>query len=110
VRHVFASGTVLGAGRAIVVFGGASAIPPTLTNAVAASMGSLQLGNSGDTVTLKNAGVTVDTATFTSALAQDGVSANRSPDGVDTGTFVLHTTLSAALWTSPGVRVDGSAF
>jgi hypothetical protein len=40
VRHTFPSGSSLGAGRAIVVFAGASAIPAGLTNAVAASTSS----------------------------------------------------------------------
>jgi endonuclease/exonuclease/phosphatase family metal-dependent hydrolase len=111
VHHTFASGTTLAAGAAIVVFGGASGIPAGLTNAVAATTGTLALGNSGDTVTVKNAaGTTVSTTTYTSALSgTDGVSMNRSPDGASGGTFVLHTTLSSAA-ASPGKRVSGSAF
>jgi endonuclease/exonuclease/phosphatase family metal-dependent hydrolase len=111
VRHTFASGTTLAAGGAIVVFGGALGIPAGLSNAVGASTGTLGLGNSGDTVTVKNAaGTTVNTTTYASSLAStDGVSANRSPDGSSGGTFVLHTTLSSAA-SSPGKRVSGSAF
>lgn len=111
VRHTFASGTTLGAGQAIVVFAGASAIPAGLTNAVAASTGQLSLNNSGDTVTLKTgAGSTVDAFTYGSSLASvDGVSMNRSPDASATGTFVLHTSISS-LSASPGTRADGSAF
>ncbi|WNG43035.1 endonuclease [Archangium minus] len=111
VRHTFASGTTLGAGAAIVVFGASSGIPSGVSNAVACSTGTLALGNSGDTVTLKNpAGTTVDTTTYTSSLAgTDGVSMNRSPDATSGGTFVLHTTLSS-LSSSPGKRVSGSAF
>lgn len=110
VRHTFASGTSLAAGKAIVVFGGASAIPAGLTNAVAASTGTLALGNSGDTVTVKNGTTTVDTYTYASGLSgTDGVSMNRSPDASATGSFVLHTTLST-LSTSPGTHVNGSAF
>jgi endonuclease/exonuclease/phosphatase family metal-dependent hydrolase len=111
VRHTFASGTTLPAGGAIVVFGGASGIPSGLTNAVGASTGTLGLGNSGDTVTVKNAaGTTVNTTTYASSLAgTDGVSANRSPDASSGGTFVLHTTLSG-LASSPGKRVSGSVF
>ncbi|XXF76222.1 lamin tail domain-containing protein [Myxococcaceae bacterium GXIMD 01537] len=111
VRHTFASGTTLAAGAAIAVFGGASGIPSGLTNAVAASTGTLALGNSGDTVTVKNsAGTTVSTTTYTSSLAgTDGVSMNRSPDGSSGGSFMLHTTLSSTS-ASPGKRVTGSAF
>jgi hypothetical protein len=90
-RHTFASDTSLGAGRALVIFGGASAIPVGLSYAVAASTGSLNLTNSSETVMVKNsAGTTVDTATFGSTLTgTDSVSANRSPDGSSSGTFVL---------------------
>ncbi len=111
IRHTFAAGTTLAAGRALVVFGGASAIPAGLTNALACSTGTLGLSNSGDTVTLKNAaGVTVDSFTYTSTLASaDGVSMNRSPDGSSTGAFVLHSSLGASS-SSPGVRVSGAAF
>ncbi|MEO7736261.1 MAG: lamin tail domain-containing protein [Kofleriaceae bacterium] len=110
VRHVFASGTSLGAGRAIVVFAGASAIPPGLGNAIASSTGSFVLGNSGDTVKLASPAGLVDSVTYTSALSgTDGVSMNRSPDGSATGTFVLHTTLSSAP-RSAGMRSNGTAF
>jgi endonuclease/exonuclease/phosphatase family metal-dependent hydrolase len=111
VRHTFASGTTLPAGGAIAVFGGALGIPAGLTNAVGASTGTLGLGNSGDTVTVKNAaGTTVNTTTYASSLSStDGVSMNRSPDASSGGTFVLHTTLSG-LASSPGKRVSGSVF
>ncbi|MFB1481202.1 lamin tail domain-containing protein [Corallococcus sp. RDP092CA] len=111
VRHTFASGTTVAAGKAVVVFGGASGIPSGTPGAVAASTGSLNLGNSGDTVTVKNsAGTVVSTATFASSLAgTDGVSANRSPDGSSTASFVLHTGVSS-LSSSPGKRASGAAF
>jgi hypothetical protein len=112
-RHTFASGTTLEAGRAIAVFGGASGIPVGITNAVAASTGTLSLSNSSETVTVRNAaGTTVATATFGSTLTgTDGVSANRSPDGSSSGTFVLHTSLFVGSpASSPGERSTGSAF
>ncbi len=59
-RHTFASGTSLAAGRALVIYGGASGIPSGIP-AVAASTGSLNLSNSGDTVTLKNSAGTTRT-------------------------------------------------
>lgn len=110
-RHAFAAGAALAPGKALVVFGGAAGIPAGLGNAVAASTGTLSLGNSGDTVTLKNgAGAVVDTFTFGSALAAvDGVSMNRSPDATAAGGFVLHTSLSAAP-SSPGKKPDGSSY
>jgi len=110
-RHTFASGTSLAAGKAITVFGAAAGIPTGTVNAVAASTGGLTLGNSGDTVTLKNAsGTTVSTTTYPSSLSStDGVSMNRSPDATSGGTFVLHTTLSSAA-SSPGKRANGTAY
>lgn len=110
-RHSFAAGTTLAAGKAIAIFGGAAGIPGGLSNAVAASTGGLSLGNSGDTVTLKDgAGAVVDSFTYGSALAAvDGVSMNRSPDATAGGTFVLHTSLVAAP-ASPGKKPDGSDY
>jgi len=109
-RHTFASGTQLAAGRAVVVFGAASAIPAKLGNAVAASSGGLGFSNSGDTVTLRDSSTAVrGTFTYGSSLSgSDGVSMNRSPDA-STGSFVLHTTLSSRM-SSPGTRVNGAAF
>lgn len=108
VRHQFASNTVLAPGSGIVVFGGASAIPGGLSNAVAASTGTLSLRNSGESVTLRNSGgTTVDTINYRSSLAsQDGVSMNRNPDGDATGAWVRHNTLVSA-GSSPGTRVNG---
>ncbi|HWO18640.1 MAG TPA: lamin tail domain-containing protein [Kofleriaceae bacterium] len=109
-RHTFAAGTTLQPGKALVVFGGASAIPSGLTNAIAASTGSLNLSNSGDTVTLKSAaGAVKDSFAYSSTLSgTDGVSMNRSPDG-SAGGFVLHTAISS-LATSPGTRASGAAW
>jgi endonuclease/exonuclease/phosphatase family metal-dependent hydrolase len=110
VRHTFASGTSLAAGKAIVVFGGSAGIPAGLTNAVAASTGDLNLANGGDSAILKNGTTTVDGFAYTSSLSgTDGVSMNRSPDASATGTFVLHTTLSS-LTSSAGKRVNGTVF
>ena len=110
VKHTFAAGTTLAAGKAIVVFAGASAIPAGLTNAVAASTGSLGLGNGGDSVILKNGTATVNSYTYPSSLSgTDGVSMNRSPDASATGSFVLHTALGS-LSSSAGTRANGTAF
>jgi endonuclease/exonuclease/phosphatase family metal-dependent hydrolase len=109
VRHTFAAGTTLNPGKAIVVFGGASAIPAVLSNAVAASSGGLSLNNSDDTVTVRDgAGAVKNSFAYTSALAgTDGVSMNRNPDGAAAGAFVLHTSISSAQ-SSPGVRASGA--
>ncbi|AKQ68488.1 Endonuclease/exonuclease/phosphatase family protein [Myxococcus hansupus] len=110
VRHTFPSGTSLAAGGVIVVFGGAAGIPAGTPGAVAASTGTLHLGNSGDTVTVKsNTGTVVDSAVFSASLSgTDGVSANRNPDLGEGAPFVLHTTLSS-LKASPGRRVSGAS-
>ena len=114
VRHTFATGTTLAAGKAIVVFGGASGIPPGMASGVAASTGTLSLNNTGDTVIVKNGSnkqaSVVDSYTYASSLAGvDGVSMNRNPDANASGTFVLHTSVSL-LSASPGTRANGSTF
>ncbi len=110
VRHTFAAGTTLRAGQAITVFGGASAVPGGIA-AVAANTGGLNLSNSGDQVILRNsAGTTVQSMSYASSLSgTDGVSANRSPDGSASGTWVRHDTLGS-LTRSPGLRADGTAY
>lgn len=111
VRHVFAAGTVLTAGHALVVYGHESGIPANVSNAIGSSTGLLSITNSGDTMTLKDkAAATVDTVTFTQALAMtDGLSMNRDPDGDPAGTFVLHNVLSPDP-ASPGKHTDGTPF
>jgi hypothetical protein len=111
IRHTFAAGTRLAAGRALVVFGAASAIPPRLGNAVAASTGTLALNNTTDVVRLRTAtGDIIAVVNYTSDLAaRDGVSMNLSPEGTAGGHYVLHTSLSAAP-ASPGIRSNGAAW
>jgi hypothetical protein len=110
VRHTFAAGTSLAAGKAIVVFAGASAIPAGLSNAVASSTGALSLANGGDSVILKSGATTIDSFAYPSSLAgTDGVSMNRNPDASATGSFVLHTSISS-LASSPGKHANGTAF
>lgn len=110
VKHTFAAGTTLAPGKAIVVFGGASGIPAGMPNAVAASTGTLALGNSGDSVILKNGSTTVTSYTYPSSLSgTDGVSMNRNPDATATGAFALHTALGS-LTSSAGTRANGTAF
>ncbi|WP_432016640.1 lamin tail domain-containing protein [Streptomyces hydrogenans] len=110
VRHTFAAGTTLQPGKAITVFGAASAIPGGIV-AVAASTGGLNLSNSGDQVILRDsAGATVQSMTYTSSQANsDGVSINRSSDGSETGGWVKHNTISS-LSSSPGQRADGTVY
>jgi hypothetical protein len=109
VRHTFIRDTSLAPGSALVVFGGASAIPAGVTNAVAASTGSLGLNNTGDTVTLASAdGTARVVVTYASSLASaDGVSMNLSPEGSTSTSYVLHNRLVSAS-SSPGVRTTGA--
>jgi hypothetical protein len=95
----------------VLVFGAPWGVPAGLPNAVGASTNKLDLGNGGDTVTLRDgSGGIVDSTTYTFELSStDGVSMNRSPDVSFGAPFVLHNTL-ATLPSSPGTRVDGSAF
>lgn len=110
VKHTFAAGTTLNPGQAIVVYGASSGIPAGLTNAVGASTGTLALGNSGDSVILKNGATTVASYTYPSSLSgTDGVSMNRNPDASATGSWVLHTAISS-LASSGGKRANGTAF
>lgn len=110
VKHTFAAGTTLAPGKAIVVYGGSSGIPAGLANAVAASTGTLGLGNSGDTVILKNGTTTITSYSYPSSLSgTDGVSMNRNPDTSATGAWVLHTSISS-LSSSGGKRANGTAF
>lgn len=109
-RHVFAAGTTLAPGKALTVFGAASAIPAGIA-AVASSSGSLGLSNGGDTVTLRDAaGAQLAAVTYDAALSStDGVSMNRSPDANPNGAFVLHTAVSGSA-ASPGRRTNGAVF
>jgi endonuclease/exonuclease/phosphatase family metal-dependent hydrolase len=111
VRHTFASGTTIAAGRSLVVFGSAASIPAGTPSAIGSSTGSLSLNNTGDSVTLRsNTGSTIDSTTYQASLASiDGVSANRNPDATVGTPFVLHTSVSS-LSASPGRRASGASF
>lgn len=109
VRHVFPSGTSLGAGRAFVVYGGPRAFPPGQADTLAASTGQLGLNNDGDIPSLRAPdGGIVDSVSYTRTV--DNVSINRVPDAMPDAGFVLHTLLSPGLNSSAGRRADGGAF
>lgn len=111
-RHVFADGTMLPAGKAIVVFGGGNP-SGTFGNSIiqTASKGSLGITNEGDRVELQNhVGEVIDTYTY-SIEGSNNQSINRSPD-LDEGTMSLHSSIPASNGTlySPGTQLNGSAF
>ena len=110
-RHVFSSGTLLAAGRAIVVFGGGSPVGAFGGSLVQiASSGLLGLNNSGDTIFLKTPGGGSTLLEFEYDGSVQDESMSRSPDG--SGVLVAHSQASgagAALF-SPGVTVSGGSF
>ncbi len=110
-RHVFPAGTLLAAGRAIVVFGGGSPVGGFGGSLVqTASSGLLGLNNSGDTILLKTpgGGSTLLEFEYDGSVLDESMS--RSPDG--SGVFVAHSQASGAggVLYSPGVTVDGNTF
>ena len=110
-RHVFPAGTLLAAGRAIVVFGGGSPVGGFGGSLVqTASSGLLGLNNSGDTILLKSPGGGSALLEFEYDGSVLDESMSRSPDG--SGAFVAHSQASGAggVLFSPGVTVDGNAF
>ncbi|RKG88486.1 putative Ig domain-containing protein [Corallococcus terminator] len=108
-RHVFAPGTTLAPGRALVIYGGATAFPSGTPDTVAASSGTLSLNNDRDTVQLRRTdGGIVDTYAYANPV--DNVSDNRAPDLSPDAGFVRHTTLPPGLTSSPGRRADGGIF
>ncbi|RKH16690.1 endonuclease [Corallococcus sp. CA047B] len=108
-RHIFAPGTTLAPGRALVVYGGATAFPSGTPDTVAASSGTLSLNNDRDTVQLRSLdGGVVDAYAYVNPA--DNVSDNRSPDLTPDVGFARHTTLPPGLASSPGRRADGGAF
>jgi hypothetical protein len=98
-RHVFLSGTVLGAKEIIVIFGGESVELSGIYWQIA-STGALGLNNSGDVVALfNNSDELIDQMSYGSAGGYDQ-SLVRFPEGTD-GNFIKHMNLPNA---------DGAAF
>jgi uncharacterized protein (TIGR03437 family) len=121
IRHTFAQGTIMPAGTAILIFGGADKATfnprdPVFGGAqvFTSSTGSLSLINSGGIVTLRDsAGAILDQLSYggSSGLKGDAnQSLTRSPDM--TGRFSLHKDAegNAGRLFSPGTRVDGAPF
>jgi len=110
VRHTFAMGAPqLEPGKAIVVWAGGAPACAGVTSWVVASTGQLGLNDSGDTITIKNAAMaTLAQLTYPAAVAN--VSSNRSPDVVGT-TYALHYTVNGSVGgSSPGKKINQTAF
>ena len=119
VRHRFATGTIVPAGGAIVVFGGGllddsaaagvSAFGGSLV--VKASSGGVSLSNSGGVVSVRNTEggivVSVSYGTALNIRADQNQSITRAPD--ITGPFSPHLSASTEPF-SPGTRLDGTLF
>ncbi|HJR07301.1 MAG TPA: Ig-like domain-containing protein [Pyrinomonadaceae bacterium] len=125
-RFTFPAGTLLAAGRAVVIFGG-GAPPrddPAFGGAQIFNAASLGLNDAGDTVTLKLpvgdveiafASQSYGTGAASAPPAPSDQSLTRSPDaGLDStgGDFTAHTqaTNAATRAFSPGTRADGTPF
>ncbi len=111
VRYEFPAGTVLGAGQALVLFGGGDvnsfAISQMGGALVFAAERAIQLNNDGDAVVLASAtGNLIDRMEYTKTLGGKNVSMVRAVEGDPTSAFIKHPGRAF----SPGTRVDGSAF
>lgn len=111
VRHAFTGSTVLADGQALVVFGGGTP-SGNFGGAIVmlASSGTLGLNNSGDTITILNAG---NEAVVTLEYGGEGgnnTSLNLDPELTGTS-YVEHLALGDGTRAfSPGTRSDGSPF
>ena len=114
IRHTFPAATIIPANEFLVVFGGGT---PTGTfggaiiqTASEETEPQLNLNNSGDVITIRNATNAIALVYDSAATGidhGDNQSVTRSPD--ITGNFMLHTTANASLFFSPGLKVDGAA-
>jgi hypothetical protein len=111
VRHVFAAGSSIEAGKALVVFGGG-----TPTGAfgqspvqVCSNTAGIVMANSGERVLLLDGSGRV-LATFDSDAFSDNPneSYTRNPDV--SGAFLQHTDLRVGVNFSPGTKTDGTTF
>jgi cysteine-rich repeat protein len=109
VRHVFAAGTTLAPGKAIVVWNAGTPACAGVTNFAVASTGQLGLNDAGDTIKVADAAA-VMIATTTYGAATTNVSFNLSTE-MSGSSYVLHNNVGGAVGMfSPGKHADGSAF
>ena len=116
VRHIFAAGTMLPPGEAMLVFGGGifNAGDPSFgcAQVVKASSGGLSLTNSGLAILVRDGlGNLITQFSYGGTTGLNGgigQSLTRSPD--INGGFALHTLIAGARKFSPGLKVDGTPF
>jgi hypothetical protein len=112
-KHTFPVSSVLPANSAVVIFGGGE-ISGTFGGSLVmtATMGSLSLNNSGDTVTLYDPGASASISYTYGSEGGDDQSLTRAPDVTGPDPLVKHLTApgSDGRRFSPGTRVDGAPF
>jgi hypothetical protein len=105
VRVTLPAGTLLPPGGVLVVFGG-GAVGPGLAGVQTVSLGTLALNNTGDRVTIAQAGTTLATASYGADGGLDQ-SLVRAIERDAASALVRHRTLSTSP-ASPGKRANGS--
>lgn len=109
-QHTFASGTIIPAGCAAVVFGGGNPTGSFGGSTVqTATNTTLDLTNTGDSVVLLN-GSYVMAAYSYGAEANNNQSITRNPDITGPEPLVQHTTTTGGLIYSPGTQTNGESF
>lgn len=111
VRHIFSEGTVIEAGKALVIFGGNAPSEIGGSKSIDASTGNLALNNAGDSLSLLNQDkVVINTFVYAPPLGND-VSITLAIDGDTTSGLRDHNEISSNnIIHSPGTKNDGSSF
>ena len=114
-RHVFASGTALACGRAIVVFGGGDPLHVAWQpNWVTATDGMLGLNNTSDTATVSSPDgqTTLAEVVYPDLGAEEDEAIVRQIELDSSAASIEHSTHPQAGGRpfSPGTRVDGTSF
>lgn len=112
VRHTFPTGTIVPANKSIVVFGGGTPAGTFGGSSVqVTSSGQLNLTNSGDLITIRNASnVSILTFNITGLSGNPDEAYTRNPDIYSTS-FVRYSEISGNTFLqTPGTKVNGASF